>query len=107
MGEEELLRSRAVAAVRAAVFARHEDAEEHELAAGGLAVGQLADVLAPSLFGGHRLVIVPGVQECAAVLADALTGYAVDPDPDLTLVLVHFGGKRNAAPVTTVVRQGA
>jgi DNA polymerase-3 subunit delta len=107
MGEEELLRARAVAVVRAAVFARHEDAEEHELAAGGLAVGQLADVLAPSLFGGHRLVIVTGVQECAAVLADALTGYAADPDPDLTLVLVHFGGKRNEALVKAFTKAGA
>jgi DNA polymerase-3 subunit delta len=107
MGEEELLRSRAVAAVRAAVLARHEDAEEHELAAAGLTVGELADVLAPSLFGGHRLVVVTGVQECAAVLADALTGYAVDPDPELTLVLVHFGGKRNEALVKAFTKAGA
>jgi DNA polymerase-3 subunit delta len=107
MGEEELLRSRAVAAVRAAVFTRHEDAEEHELAAAGLPVGQLADVLAPSLFGGHRLVVVTGVQECAATLADALTAYAADPDPDLTLVLVHFGGKRNEALVKAFTKAGA
>ena len=86
MGEEELLRARAVAAVRSAVLARHEDAEEHELAAAGLPVGELADVLAPSLFGGHRLVVVTGVQEAAAALADSLIGYAKDPDPDLTLV---------------------
>ena len=99
MGEEELLRARAVAAVRAAVFGHHEDAEEHELAAAGLPIGQLADVLAPSLFGGHRLVVVTGVQESAAALADALIGYAKDPDPDLTLVIVHFGGKRNEALV--------
>src|SRR3978361_864734 len=107
MGEEELLRSRAVAGVRAAVFARSEAAQVAEPAAGGLAVGQLADVLAPSLFGGHRLVIVTGVQECAAALADALTGYATDPDPELTLVLVHFGGKRNEALVKTFVKAGA
>ncbi len=68
-GEEELLRSRAVGAVRAAVLGRHPDAEEHELAAPGLSVGELADVLAPSLFGGHRLVLVTGVQEAAGALA--------------------------------------
>ena len=38
----------------------------HELAAAGLPVGQLAEVLAPSLFGGHRLVVVTGVQEAPA-----------------------------------------
>src|SRR4029453_6877663 len=85
-GEEELLRARAVSAVRAAVLERHPDTEVHELTAAGLPVGELADVLAPSLFGGHRLVVVSGVQECAAALADSLTGYAKDPDPELTLV---------------------
>ena len=78
-GEEELLRSRAVSAVRAAVLERHPDAELHELAAQGLPTGQLADVLAPSLFGGHRLVIVTGVHESAAALAEALTA---DQIPD-------------------------
>ena len=68
IGEEELLRSRAVAAVRTAVLAHHDDPEIHELTAAGLPVGQLADVLAPSLFGGHRLVVVSGVQEAAAAL---------------------------------------
>jgi DNA polymerase-3 subunit delta len=107
MGEEELLRARAVSAVRAAVFAHHEDAEEHELAAAGLPIGQLADVLAPSLFGGHRLVVVTGVQECAGALADALVSYAKDPDADLTLVIVHFGGKRNEALVKSFRSAGA
>src|SRR3954470_19572545 len=107
MGEEELLRSRAVSAVRTAVLAHHPDTEVHELAAAGLPVGQLADVLAPSLFGGHRLLLVSGVPECAAGLADGLTGYAKDPDPDLTLVIVHFGGKRNEALVKAFTADGA
>jgi DNA polymerase III subunit delta len=107
MGEEELLRARAVSAVRVAVHERHGDIEEHELAAAGLQLGDLADVLAPSLFGGHRLVIVTGVQECASALADTLVGYTKDPDPELTLVLVHFGGKRNEALVKAFTAAGA
>jgi len=107
MGEEELLRARAVSAVRTAVFAHHDGAEEHELAAAGLPIGDLADVLAPSLFGGHRFVVVTGVQECAGALADSLISYAKDPDPDLTLVLVHFGGKRNEALVKAFRSAGA
>ena len=107
MGEEELLRARAVSAVRTAVFAHHEDPEVHELAAAGLAVGELADVLAPSLFGGHRLILVSGVQEAAGALNDALIAYAKDPDPELTLVLVHNGGKRNEALVKAFKQAGA
>jgi len=107
MGEEELLRARAVSAVRSAVLSRHEEAEVHELAAAGLPVGDLADVLAPSLFGGHRLVIVSGVQEAAGALTDALISFAKDPDPELTLVVVHFGGKRNEALVKAFTAAGA
>ncbi|MGY1728958.1 DNA polymerase III subunit delta [Geodermatophilus sp. SYSU D01062] len=107
VGEEELLRSRAVAAVRAAVLERHPAAEVHELVAAGLPVGQLADVLAPSLFGEHRLVVVGGVHEAASALVDALTGYCKDPDPDLTLVVVHHGGKRNEALVKAFTAAGA
>ncbi len=106
-GEEELLRARAVAAVRAAVLAHHPEAELTELEAAGLAIGELAEALAPSLFGGHRLVVVSGVHECAAALADSLIGYAKDPDPDMTLVLVHFGGKRNEALVKAFRTAGA
>jgi DNA polymerase-3 subunit delta len=107
IGEEELLRSRALAAVRSAVLGHHPDAEFYELAAAGLPIGQLADVLAPSLFGGHRLVVVTGVQEAAAALSESLIGYAKDPDPDLTLVVVHFGGKRNEALVKAFTAVGA
>ena len=107
MGEEELLRARAVSAVRSAVRVHHPDVELTELEAAGLPVGELAEALAPSLFGGHRLVVVSGVHECAAALADSLTGYAKDPDPDLTLVLVHHGGKRNEALVKAFRAAGA
>ena len=106
-GEEELLRARAVSAVRAAVREAHPDSEEHELAAAGLAIGQLTDALAPSLFGGHRLVVVTGVHEAAAALADNLISYTTDPDPELTLVLVHHGGKRNEALVKAFKAAGA
>jgi DNA polymerase III subunit delta len=107
VGEEELLRARAVAAVRAAVTAHHPDAEVHELVALGLPPGQLADVLAPSLFGGHRLVVVHGVHEAASALVEDLTGYARTPDPDLTLVVVHAGGKRNEALLKAFRAEGA
>ena len=75
--------------------------------AGGLPLGDLAEVLSPSLFGGHRLVVVIGAQEAAAALADMLTGYLKDPDPELTLVLVHSGGKRNETLVKAFKAAGA
>ncbi|WP_243469912.1 DNA polymerase III subunit delta [Klenkia marina] len=93
--------------MRAAVRRLDPDAEEHELAAAGLALGDLAEALSPSLFGGHRLVVVTGVHEAAGALADTLVAYAKDPDPELTLVLVHAGGKRNEALLKAFRQAGA
>jgi DNA polymerase-3 subunit delta len=107
VGEEELLRARAVSAVRAAVREAHPDSEEHELVAGGLPMGSLAEALTPSLFGGHRLVVVLGVHEAAAALVDSLVSYTRSPDPDLTLVVVHPGGKRNEALLKAFKSAGA
>lgn len=47
------------------------------------------------------------MQEAAAALAESLVGYAKDPYPDLTLVIVHFGGKRNEALVKAFIAAGA
>jgi DNA polymerase-3 subunit delta len=107
VGEEELLRARAVSAVRAAVREAHPDSEEHELVAGGLPMGSLAEALTPSLFGGHRLVVVTGVHEAAGALVDSLVSYTKSPDPDLTLVVVHPGGKRNEALLKAFKAAGA
>jgi DNA polymerase-3 subunit delta len=107
VGEEELLRARAVSAVRVAVREAHPDSEEHELVAGGLPMGSLAEALTPSLFGGHRLVVVTGVHEAAGVLVDSLVSYTKSPDPDLTLVVVHPGGKRNEALLKAFKAAGA
>jgi DNA polymerase-3 subunit delta len=51
--------------------------------------------------------VVTGVHEAASALCDALTGYARDADPDLTLVVVHHGGKRNEALVKAFKAAGA
>jgi DNA polymerase III subunit delta len=75
--------------------------------AAGLPLGDLAEVLSPSLFGGHRLVVVTGAQDAASALAEMLTGYLTEPDPELTLVLVHSGGKRNEALVKAFKGAGA
>ncbi|MCW2537797.1 MAG: polymerase delta subunit [Modestobacter sp.] len=70
-------------------------------------MGSLAEALTPSLFGGHRLVVVTGVHEAAGALVDSLVSYTKSPDPDLTLVVVHPGGKRNEALLKAFKAAGA
>lgn len=52
-------------------------------------------------------MVVTGVQEAAGALADALIAYAKDPDAEITLVIVHSGGKRNEALVKAFIACGS
>src|SRR5207248_7770979 len=58
VGDEELLATRAVAEVCAAVRADDPEADVRELEAAALVVGELAEVLSPSLFGGRRVLVL-------------------------------------------------
>ncbi len=47
------------------------------------------------------------MHEAAAALVESLLSYTEDPDPALTLVVVHHGGKRNEALVKAFTAAGA
>ncbi|GAA2528707.1 DNA polymerase III subunit delta [Pilimelia columellifera] len=93
LGDEELLVGRAIAAAKAAN--PEGDLQEHEAAS--LAGGQLAEALSPSLFGGRRMVIITSGQDARKDLVTALLAYAVQPDPDISVVVAHAGGAKGKA----------
>ena len=111
VGDEELLVERAVSAVLASA----RDGEEpesggpggpaaavgegapdiHDVAAAGLAPGELTSLTAPSLFGGGCLVVVRGAQDAGKDLSAEVVRLAAAPAPDVFLVITHSGGGRN------------
>jgi DNA polymerase-3 subunit delta len=97
VGDEELLATRAVAQLCAAVRAADPDADVRELEAGILVPGELAELLSPSLFGGRRVLVVRNGQDAKKDLVGALLGYARDPDPEVCLVVTHAGGAKGKA----------
>src|SRR5690606_26830760 len=105
-GAEDLLVDRALGELRAAVSARDPDAEISEVDGAALDVGGFRALVSPSLFGGARLVVVrPAVPPAATT--DAVLAYVADPDPDVTLVLVHDGGARGKKFADAVRKAGA
>jgi len=92
IGEEELLASRAVAEIVAAERAADADVEVRQYEAGNVVAGELAEMLSPSLFGGRRVLVVGSAHDARKDVVAALLGYAKEPDPDVTLVLLHNGG---------------
>jgi DNA polymerase-3 subunit delta len=99
LGEEELLASRAVAAIVAAAKAADADSEVRQYEGGVIVAGELAEMLSPSLFGGARVLVVRAAQDAKKDVIAALVGYAKSPEPDVTLVLQHNGGAKGKALV--------
>jgi DNA polymerase-3 subunit delta len=96
-GDEELLVARAVEDAVASARARDAGAEVHEVDAGAISPGDIAELLSPSLFGGRRVLVLRNAQDARKDLAAVLLDYADDPDHDVLLIAVHPGGARGKA----------
>jgi DNA polymerase-3 subunit delta len=107
LGDEELLAARAVSDSIAEVRAAEPDAEVREFAAADVVVGELAEMLSPSLFGGRRILVVRDGQDAKKDVAAALLAYAADPDDDVTLVVTHAGGAKGKALADGLKSTGA
>jgi DNA polymerase-3 subunit delta len=81
--------------------------EVRELEASQLSVGEVAELLSPSLFGGARVVVVRGGQDARKDLVAVLLSYAASPDPEVTLVVTHAGGAKGKALADGLREAGA
>jgi len=107
VGEEELLVARTVQDIVRTVRATDPAGDIREVAGATLCVGDVYDLLSPSLFGERRVVTVTGAHEINADTATALIGCLAEPAEAITLVLVHPGGARGKAILTAMRDAGA
>ncbi|MEU5905225.1 DNA polymerase III subunit delta [Micromonospora sp. NPDC047467] len=97
LGDEELLATRAVTEAVAKVRSVDPEVDVREYQAGALAVGEIAEMLSPSLFGGRRLLVLRSGQDARKDLVAALLAYAKNPDPEVQLLVLHLGGAKGKA----------
>lgn len=97
LGDEELLATRAVAEAVARARSVDPDVDVREYQAGALTVGEIAEMLSPSLFGGRRVLVLRAGQDARKDLVAALLAYAKNPDPEVQLVVLHLGGAKGKA----------
>ncbi|MEU7590362.1 DNA polymerase III subunit delta [Micromonospora sp. NPDC049230] len=97
LGDEELLATRAVAEAVAKVRGVDAEVDVREYQASALTVGEIAEMLSPSLFGGRRLLILRSGQDARKDLVTALLAYAKNPDPEVQLLVLHLGGAKGKA----------
>lgn len=92
-GSEEFLVAREVSHVVAAARAEEPDADVRDLAPGTATADVLHELLAPSLFGGRRVVVVRDAQLLAKDVGAVLADYVADPLPEVCLVVTIGGGR--------------
>jgi DNA polymerase-3 subunit delta len=102
VGDEGLLVDRAVSAVLRAARAADPDVDVRDLEAAQLEPGTLDALLAPSLFGERRVMVLRAVQEVGKDVAAEITAYAGNPLDEVSLVLVHAGGAKGKALLTAL-----
>lgn len=94
-GDEELLVTRAIAAVVAGAREVDPGVEVREIPAGQFTEADVFDATSPSMFGDTRVLVVRGGQDLTEEVRDALLTLVADPPPDLVLVVCHAGGNKN------------
>lgn len=107
VGEEDLLITRAVAEVAAAVRAVDPDIEVKEWDAGSVTVGEFVSAVSPALFGGGTVVVLRNAHNAKKELAAAVTKYASSPVDGVFLVVAHPGGVKGKALVDALKKAGA
>ena len=107
VGDEDLLVGRAVSAVVRAARERDPEADVRDVTGGELQRGDLSDALSPSLFGERRVLVVRAAQDLAKDVAAELTGQLADLADDVHVVVVHAGGAKGKALLTSLLAAAA
>lgn len=93
-GPERVLAQRALEETLEAWRAVHPGAEAVRLDASEYEPGRLTMELSPSLFGGHRIIVVRDLDEASDALVDEVEDALAHPLDDAHLVVLHKGGNR-------------
>ena len=92
-GDEEFLVAREVARIVAVARAEEPDADVRDLEPAAATADVLHDLLAPSLFGGRRVLIVRDAHLMGKDAGAILLAYAGDALEEVCLVITHNGGR--------------
>ena len=103
VGDEDLLVSRAVTAVIRTARDTDPDVDVRDVTGSELERGDLDDILSPSLFGERRVLVVRSAQDCVKDVAAELVAYLADPLDEVHVVVVHAGGAKGKALLTSLM----
>lgn len=108
----EFLADRTRARAVAGVLAGDPECEVTTSAAGSLGVGEFLGLTSASLFSASTALILTDLQDIPDGPGDEVVAYAMEPSPDVALILLHAGGPKGkrvldrlrAAPAVTEIK---
>jgi DNA polymerase-3 subunit delta len=103
-GPQQYLAGRAIRAVRDQLTAKLGSIEVERVAASDYTAGQINNLAAPSLFAQPKLIIIEGVEKCSDDLITDGVAYLANPEPDVTLILVHDGSSVRGKKLLEAIR---
>ena len=107
-GPESVLAERALSSTVEDLRVSQPDLEVITMYAGSYEAGELAVHASPSLFGGATCLVVHDLDEAPDELqTDLLTYLRGEPDPDVTLVVLHKSGQRGKKVLDALRGAGA
>ena len=104
-GSERALVERELRSLRSRLAKIAPEAEWTTVSAVDYVAGEMASLVAPSLFSEERVVHVEGVQDTSPEFESDLLGYLKNPAPGVWMILEHAGG--NKAPRVPRAVKGA
>lgn len=97
LGDEELLIERAVRAALGAAREADPATELTRVKVSEITVGELSELISPSLFSSGRAIVLDSAQDISQELADAVLDYVKQPEDGVVMIVVHSGGGRGKA----------
>src|SRR5512133_1937269 len=102
VGPEQLLAERGLAGVLEELKVTRPDLEGIHVHASTYGPGELVRHASPSLFGGDKAIVVHDLDEASDELQTDLLDFLADPDPELTMVVLHKSGSRGKKVLDTI-----
>jgi DNA polymerase-3 subunit delta len=104
VGAEEFLASRAITSLSKEFLSAHKNdsPEEISLDAGEFEFGQISESLAPSLFGGAKVLTIKNLQDLTGEIQEELLSHIDDIDENTFIILWHKGGVKGKATLEKI-----
>ncbi len=103
-GPQTYLAGRGIRAIRDQLTSKLGSIEVERVSASDYTSGQINNLAAPSLFAQPKLIIIEGVEKCSDdLIADGIA-YLANPEPEVTLILVHDGSSVRGKKLLEAIR---